>query len=420
MPAISTFEQHRDALDGVRLGSSRGLTDREIVEAIRSIDSALALVAGRGVSITPFDGYPRLRESLGLHRTVQLWVKDETNNAAGSHKVRHLFGVALDHALRRRTGEVIAGRYAIASCGNAAMAAAAIANAVQHPLDVFVPMWADKAVVEHIEALGAKVRRCERRPNTLGDPTHHALLRALAAGAVGFSCQSTETPSAVDGGRTLAYEMTAQLEAREGPGAFLHRIFLQVGGGALASAVLTGLERTTSRLPVVHPVQPTGNHPFVRAWDRVVAEHLQIPLPATNVERGRVAAKLGPLTSEACGHWQQRLASSSQPYMTPWEVPPESYATGILDDVTYDWIPVMLATLRSGGFPLVAAEDDFRRGHALAHQATKIDVCPTGAAGLGGLLAGLRAGCLEIGPNERIALCFTGKMRPNDPAPVTL
>ena len=59
----------------------------------------------------------------------------------------------------------------------------------------------------------------------------------------------------------------------------------------------------------------------------------------------------------------------------------------------------MLAT---GGFPLVATDDDFRAAHRLGHTHTSIPVCPTGAAGLGGLLALQRD----------VALDLTGERRP--------
>ena len=73
--------------------------------------------------------------------------------------------------------------------------------------------------------------------------------------------------------------------------------------------------------------------------------------------------------------------------MAPWPTEPASYATGILDDITYDWLPIVDGMLATGGFPLVATDDDFRAAHRLGHTHTAIPVCPTGAAGLGGLLA---------------------------------
>ena len=99
-----------------------------------------------------------------------------------------------------------------------------------------------------------------------------------------------------------------------------------------------------------------------------------------------------------------------------------SYASGILDDITYDWVDIVEAMLASGGWPLVAPEGDFRRAHRLAHEHTDIDVCPTGAAGLGGLLALTAAsdgsGAAGVSPGERVAVLFTGRTRLGDPDPL--
>ena len=111
-----------------------------------------------------------------------------------------------------------------------------------------------------------------------GDPAHHAMLAAIEAGAVPFSCQGTETPATIDGGRTLAWEMVDSLVEHDGGRpARLDRLFVQVGGGALATAVVTGLAAAVgrgdlARMPRVHAVQPEGNHPLVRAWDTLVLE----------------------------------------------------------------------------------------------------------------------------------------------------
>ena len=109
--------------------------------------------------------------------------------------------------------------------------------------------------------------------------------------------------------------------------------------------------------------------------------------------------------------------------MQAWDSEPVSYASGILDDITYDWVDIVESMLASGGWPLVASEDDFRRAHRLAHLHTDIDVCPTGASGLGGLLALGGAsgdgGGAAISSGERVAVLFTGQTRPGDPDPLT-
>ncbi len=448
----STFERYGERLEAARAGEAAAASADGLVAAVRELDGAVAQVEGRGFEPTPFAPAAELADAAGIG-DAELWVKDETGNVSGSHKARHLFGVALAHRLAE--GDARAGAeappYAIASCGNAALAAAVVARAVGRPLDVFVPTWANDAVVARITELGGRVVRCQREPGVPGDPAHHAMLAAIEAGAVPFSCQGTETPATIDGGRTLAWEMVdALVEHDGGPLARLDRLFVQVGGGALATAVVTGLAAAVgrgdlARLPRVHAVQPEGNHPLVRAWDTLVLElrsqeraggsrdrdyfldrimFAQAGTQGTmdNRLRANIADKMTPMDDGQLRESVDRLRDDPERYMRAWDSEPVSYASGILDDITYDWVDAVEAMLASGGWPLVASEDDFRRAHRLAHRHTDIDVCPTGASGLGGLLAltgaSDGAGTTGVSPGERVAVLFTGRMRPGDPDPL--
>ncbi|MYK74541.1 MAG: PLP-dependent lyase/thiolase [Acidimicrobiaceae bacterium] len=447
----STFESYAERLEASRLPPERAAAADAVAAASGELDAAVAGIEGHGFEPTPFAPAPELAEAAGIG-DAELWVKDETGNVSGSHKARHLFGVALAHRLADAGGDGRdAAPYAIASCGNAALAAAVVARAVGRPIDVFVPTWANEAVVGRITELGGRVVRCERTPGVPGDPAHHAMLAAIEAGAVPFSCQGTETPATIDGGRTLAWEMVdALIEHDGGAPARLDRLFVQVGGGALATAVVTGLAAAAdrgdlARVPVVHAVQPEGNHPLVRAWDTLALESLapeRAPntrdssyfldrivraqaMPEGAMDNGRravIAESIGPIEGDRLRELVGRLRYDPERYMRAWEQEPASYASGILDDITYDWIDTVEAMLATGGWPLVASEDDFRRAHRLAHEHTAIDVCPTGAAGLGGLLALTAAGggseASAVSPGERVAVLFTGRMRPGDPDPL--
>ena len=441
----STFEVYAERLEAHRQAGTDALKT-----VAGALDGAVAEVEGHGFEPTPFTPAPELAEAVGI-RDAELWVKDETGNVSGSHKARHLFGVALAHRLAAPQAGDDKPPYAIASCGNAALAAAVVARAVGRPIDVFVPTWANEAVVARITELGGRVVHCEREPGVPGDPAHHAMLAAIEAGAVPFSCQGTETPATIDGGRTLAWEMVDSLVEHDGGRpARLDRLFVQVGGGALATAVVTGLAATVERgdlvrMPVIHAVQPQGNHPLVRAWDTLALESLT-PERAPNTRdssyfldrivraqavpegtmdnrrRAGVAEAAGPIGGARLRESVSRLRYDPERYMRAWEKEPVSYASGILDDITYDWVDIVEAMLASGGWPLVASEDDFQRAHRLAHRHTSIDVCPTGASGLGGLMALTAAsdafGSTGVSPGERVAVLFTGRMRPGDPDPL--
>ncbi len=444
----STFEDYAERLEASRLAPAGAATSDAVATAISELDEAVAAVEGHGFEPTPFAPAPELAGAAGIGG-AELWIKDETGNVSGSHKARHLFGVALAHRLGDSGSD--AAPYAIASCGNAALAAAVVARAVGRPIDVYVPIWANETVVARITELGGRVVRCERQPGVPGDPAHHAMLAAIESGAVAFSCQGTETPATIDGGRTMAWEMVdALIEQDGGAPARLDRLFVQVGGGALATAVVTGLAAAVdrgdlARLPVIHAVQPEGNHPLVRAWDTLALESLTperapntrdssyfldrivraqaMPEGAMdNARRAAIAESIGPIEGDRLQELAGRLRYDPERYMRVWEEEPVSYASGILDDITYDWVDIVEAMLASGGWPLVASEDDFRRAHRLAHEHTDIDVCPTGAAGLGGLLALTAAsdgsGAAGVSPGERVAVLFTGRMRPGDPDPL--
>lgn len=416
MAEPSTFGRYADRLAVVAAAKAAGVSPDTIGSVISELNEAVAAVDGRGFSVTPFGPQPDLARAVGLADNADLWVKDETANVSGSHKGRHLFGVALGFAL----DDVVAQaegregpnhRLAIASCGNAALAAAVVAAAGKRPLEVFVPDWADPSIVAQIGELGADVRRCSRVDGVLGDPAHHEMLAAIARGATPFSCQGTDTPNTVDGARTLAYEM---LDQGEGP---IDRLVIQVGGGALATAVVTGLAqgRPDQPLPVVHAVQPDGNHPLVRAWDRVIGQ-LGIPMPATNRERRQAAEHLGSLSVSSRAALIAELQTNPERYMEPWPVPPVSYATGILDDVTYDWLDIIDAMLASGGFPVVADDTTFQEAHRVGQQQTGRAVCPTGASGLAGLMVLVRDLGMTLS-GERVAVIFSGHQRPGDPLP---
>ena len=114
-----------------------------------------------------------------------MWVKDETGNVSGSHKARHLFGLLVHLEVVERLGLADPAHrphLAIASCGNAALAAAVVAAAGGRVLDVFVPVDADPPVVARLEQLGAHLTVCPRQPGVPGDPTYHRLRQALDRG----------------------------------------------------------------------------------------------------------------------------------------------------------------------------------------------------------------------------------------------
>lgn len=194
------FVRYRKLLHSWHVAAAAGRSDAEWIARVGELDREIAAIDGTGFEVTPCAPADDLAARLGL-ASGSLWVKDETGNVSGSHKARHLMGILL---YLEATGAIRANRsdtrLAIASCGNAALAAAVVARAAGLPLDVFVPPWANPHVVARLRDLGARISVCERERGVAGDPCYHRFKEAVAAGAVPFCCQGPDNGLAMEGG----------------------------------------------------------------------------------------------------------------------------------------------------------------------------------------------------------------------------
>ncbi len=363
--SMNPFLRFRELLDSYEPVRQGQLRDEQFVDIVERLDNAIAEIEGHGFLETPIHDGSALAAAAGLD--IELVIKSEVHNVGGSHKARHLMGVAIHMLVSEALGAERSERLAIASCGNAALGAGVLARALDRPLEVFVPTWADESVVTRLTELGAEINRCERRAGETGDPAYLRFTEAVASGARAFSVQGTDTPSTFDGGRTLGWELAEQVDD-------LDAIYIQVGGGALATSVSLALPGVR-----LHPVQAEGCAPLRRAWD-LLAPDFDLEAAAVQQER----------------------------FMWPWD-DPHSVASGILDDITYDWLPLLRQTLLTGGNPIVASEADVVRAHQLAHEHTRVPVCATGAAGFAGVLSSPPAG------RAKVAVLFTGIERSTSP-----
>ena len=358
-------------------GAAIGLSEDDRIRIITEANAAVAAVAGRGFLRTPLYRSVELSDALGFTAKGGVWIKDETHNVAGSHKARHLFTELL-HLLFAETAGVAPWTsstrppLAIASCGNAAIAASTLAAAVQWPIYVHVPPAATSEVLVALASLDADVRVCPRLPDdAAGDPCVLRFREAVAVGAIAFGVQGTENAWCLDGGRTIGWEMTEDL------GHLMDRIFIQVGGGAFAACVGASL-RSAGVHPKLHAVQTEGCAPLARAWEKA---HLT-----------GGARNAGPRWNEC---------------MWPWETTPVSIADGILDDETYDWIGVLDAMADTGGAPVVVSEQHVQQAYDWVHSLTSVNVSATGVAGLAGLIA-MRS---DIANDERVVVVMSGVER---------
>ena len=359
-----------------------GLDFDDRTKIIRDLDEAVAKIAGTGFRTTPFERNDSLSDALGFNKLGGVWVKDETHNVAGSQKARHLFSELLHLIAVEQVGRAPwksssqRPALAIASCGNAAIAASTLAQAVDWPITVFVPENADAATLKILDSLHANVVRCQRlATDKPGDPCVYRFREAIEQGCVPFGVQGPENAWCLDGGRTIGWEMA--VVAEDLSGSLISRMFVQAGGGAFVSCASSGFFAGATK-PRIHAVQTQGCAPLARAFE---------------IARANGGAR------NAGARWSQ--------CMWPWETTPVSIADGILDDETYDWIGACNAMADSDGYPVVATEEQIHESFALAQRVTNIDVSPTGSAGLAGLLA-IRH---EVADDERVIVIFSGVRR---------
>lgn len=361
------FILYRDRLDSYDHAVAVGWSDQQFVDLVAKLDEGIRAVDGTGFSVTPVINGGPLAAALGLN--VDLKVKVEIDSVGGSHKARHLFGVALHSAVENIAKDSPTGSLAIASCGNAAIAAAIVAKAIDQPIEVFVPVWAERSALDLLRDLGAQIQVCKPATHEKGDPCYARFQQAIANGCRPFGVQGTDTPAAFDGGRTLGWELHDQVPN-------LDTVFVQVGGGALGTATAMALPGVS-----IYPVQVSGCAPLKRAWD----------LLAPDFDMAKAA-------------------DSPENFMWPWDEP-KSAASGLLDDITYDWVPLLEATLVSGGEPVVVPEATLIETHRIATSVTGLHVSPTGVAGLAGLVVappktGSVVGALFTGIDRQIGVAI--------------
>lgn len=377
--AASPFLSFDDDLAWAAYAAANGMSHEARRSIVVELDRAVAEVAGVGFEPTGFARSNALSDVLGFTELGGIWVKNDTVNVAGSHKARHLFSILLHLRAAEWIGHLDhRAPLAIASCGNAALAAAVLARAASWPIDVYVPEWMSEVIGDRLTALGASIHRSPRLDgDPPGDPAMLRFREAVDAGAIPFTVQGPENALCLDGGRTIGWEIADELrdptlhDASRSP----DRVFAQVGGGAFASCLGRGLREAGVVAPLF-AVQAEGCAPLVRAWDRA-------------------SGRMG----------DRSLGRDWAALMTAWDRP-HSVADGILDDETYDWLSVFDEMHASGGSPVVAPESLVSEAHEMA-VGVGFDVSATGSAGLAGVLA-VRS---EIGPDERVIVVFTGTAR---------
>ena len=90
--------------------------------------------------------------------------------------------------------------------------------------------------------------------------------------------------------------------------------------------------------------------------------------------------------------------------MRVWNPVGTSAASGILDDIAYDWQTIIEGMATSGGWPVLVSESSVVQSHLDGRKVTGIDAEPTGTAGFAALYEDI-----PLGPNS--VVLFTGVTR---------
>lgn len=403
-------------------------------EIVQKININLKMLGENEFSFTPIIKSEDLADGL-------VYVKNETVNISGSHKVRHIMGnIIYLEVLRAANVFFKRPKLAIYSCGNAALAAATIAKAAGYQLDVFVPPEIDPAVEQALNNFSATVIKCTRVAGQSGDPCYLRFQGALENKSLPCSCSGPDNWSNIEGGQTLFLELLAQnQDLAKFP---FDSVVVQVGGGALASSAIQTIEelydlKIIQERPVVNVVQTEGAFPLVRAYFLLIKEiaqnnNLYCSLQFEKQSDVHLAEKENQKILKYSRCYQKeikaivafikdhadkdpvinslKLAAKNMNYfMWPWENTPHSIAHGILDDITYDWFKIIEGLFATGGVPVVVGENELKTANALAKNTTEIDVDHTGTSGLAGLRELQRLGYQDKKLSSLVL--FTGRVR---------
>ncbi len=430
-----SFSVFREFLASYQLACEHGKGSWWL-ERVLALSNACERLTGRGFVRTPEICADALAEAIDLPKGT-LFVKNETLQLMGSHKSRHLAGAIMHLETLREIEEEQKEKktLAIFSCGNAAMGAAAVAGAAGYQLYAFVPDHVSDTVVAILTNLGTNVVKVSRDGSVgEGDPCNLRYQEALKKfGWIPFTSYGRDIWSAVEGAETLAYEFIFNQYLAD---AALDVMVIQVGGGGLANAFISGAQLclrlgVIRKLPRFYTCQTSSCYPLAQSYFLVLRElgragvitlspELAMALEGdfdartlleTNAGQIKMTANLiaemYPKIKEDIERVFSEIGKKRNEYFKAWSGNvPDSVAEGILDDTTYDGLEVVRGMIESGGLPLIADEEALTKAYDLAVRHTGIDLSATGSAGLAGLRMLVKNNLIQKG--ERCGLLFTG------------
>ncbi|HUX12464.1 MAG TPA: pyridoxal-phosphate dependent enzyme [Spirochaetia bacterium] len=223
------------------------------------------------VGNTPLWEPARLRSALGFPR---LYLKDDTCNPTGSYKDRASYLVAA-FAARHGVKEI-----ALASTGNAASSMAGVGAAAGIAVTVFLPSSAPPAKRIQVLQYGAQLRQVDGTYDVAFDRS----LEYTARGGA-LSRNTAYNPLTIEGKKTVAYEIAAQLASHDGVAVAPDHLFVPVGDGVILAGVYRGFENLVrlgrlDRVPTVWACQADGSNAIARA---LAAGEFTDPVASTTI-----------------------------------------------------------------------------------------------------------------------------------------
>ncbi|HEY6325972.1 MAG TPA: threonine synthase [Candidatus Cybelea sp.] len=232
-----------------------------------------------GEGATPLLQLRRLADELRLDA---LYVKDESQNPAGSFKARGMSAAVTVAKLLGATS------FVAPSAGNAGGALAAYGACAGLAVRVYVPRDTPPLLIEEMRGYGAEVVFVD---GLIDDAGRAAAEYARETGA--FNVATFREPYRVEGKKTMAYELVEQLDRVPGT------IVYPTGGGTglvgmwKAFDELQQLGWIGAERPAMIAVQAEGCAPIVRAFERGEETATRIENASTRMWGLRVPAGIG-------------------------------------------------------------------------------------------------------------------------------
>ena len=285
---------------------------------------------------TPLVSSRRIAEDCAVS---SLSFKVEIPNPTGSFKDRQVA------AGIQKAREVGADTVAVISSGNVAASASALAARYGLRCLVFVPATAPEEKLTQSGVTGARVIRVDTESSSVVMGLVDDVCRER--GWMHLSTAGSINPFAVEGSKTIAYELFDQTGGR-----LPETIFVPVGGGGLLGGLYRGFSDLAAlglieRSPGLVGVQAEGCAPLFRA----ISEGL---------DADRIMAE-------------------------PWENP-KTVAGGIADDILFDAHRALPAVRESGGEAIAVSDTEIMDAVSLLASREGIFAEPSGAVSLAGFM----------------------------------